>query len=302
MNWEDIERLAFKPATPISEFLQILANLGRFPQFLKLPLELQYMIWEYTWGPREVTIVPKKRAGFWTLCGTRLPASGYVNRVARREALRHYALRFAPQGWPAVYFDFKLDTLRIPSHIQALSYLGLSDLQRVESLMIPEWIPASPPRRPWPGTELENIVNLMTRPYTLLGEPDPIHRHLMTIRNIITINFKSLRKVTVLPFRTCQGSGCHECWRCHTELNEEEIKMKACTRTIQIPPRPYEWGHSIEITFPHYIGWANDPVQVRLCERDIAYLALSLEAAFGDDGQLSDQVEEFRSPRWGRVR
>ena len=73
-----------------------------------------------------------------TTTTTKPPISLLINSESRAETLRHYRLAFASLGSESrVYFNFALDWLVLRSHVNPFLVASLSDLQKLENVLLP---------------------------------------------------------------------------------------------------------------------------------------------------------------------
>lgn len=91
--------------------------LTSFHSFPKLPTEVRIMIWQLSVNPRVVEIEFSESRGFYTRVAT--PLSLRVNQDSRNAVLLLYPTCFGnPLYESRIVFNFELDTLLLPAHIQ----------------------------------------------------------------------------------------------------------------------------------------------------------------------------------------
>ncbi|CAJ2507347.1 Uu.00g085330.m01.CDS01 [Anthostomella pinea] len=118
-----------------------------FHFFSKLPSSVRRRIWRHTWEPREVVPTDFVQEGCFIRGAPydyheHMPASGYVNQESRQETILHYELSFrSPLNRAGVWFNFSLDTLFMPLHHRPWVHYDHDDLERLQRLSMPEWLP-----------------------------------------------------------------------------------------------------------------------------------------------------------------
>lgn len=139
-----------------------------FHLFGQLPTELRLEIWVHSWEPRTISLFPIDYDNLIRPGGkNRLPASGYVNYESRSETLRHYKRCFAhPDKSDFRWFNFRLDTLCVPTSMRDIEKLDYRDFRQVQRLIIPELLPGlacvwTPCPDTWPETAIQSFESPM---------------------------------------------------------------------------------------------------------------------------------------------
>ncbi|KAI1176384.1 hypothetical protein F4777DRAFT_597704 [Nemania sp. FL0916] len=140
-----------------------------FHRFGDLPQELRFQIWEATWEPRTVPLIPKQQLNQspWdpTWKRNRLPVSAYVNSESRSETLRQYFPCFPqPTKTDVRWFNPRLDTICLAKwySMQDFKFCNRGHLKKIERMIVPQLMPgfinASVPRADtWPEPLTESF-------------------------------------------------------------------------------------------------------------------------------------------------
>ncbi|KAI1113672.1 hypothetical protein F5Y14DRAFT_451864 [Nemania sp. NC0429] len=168
-----------------------------FPRFGELPTELRLEIWAHTWSPRAISLTPINRKDFRSSgAKNRLPTSAYVNSESRFETLRHYKRWFAQPDKPGFHwFNYRLDTLYMPTPLPLKDILDFIDIKKVQRLIVPASLPS--------------IVRAATLNCDIrsepVPEPVPESSELTMVEDQLKEKFPGLREVTMTTINWCEG-------------------------------------------------------------------------------------------------
>jgi len=108
-----------------------------FKKFLKLPPELQLMIWKFSYEPRviEMRFAKAYTSTQYDFVVKKLPAILHVSRNIREEALKDYQLLFKHKQCRApTYFNPEIDTLHLRDS-KSSEYIDYEQVSRTLSIM-----------------------------------------------------------------------------------------------------------------------------------------------------------------------
>lgn len=148
-----------------------------------------------------------------TTTDSKPPVSLFINSESRHETLLHFQTAFAIDGSDAkVYFNFALDSLKLPRHHPLGLCFEINDLQRLTSITVPELFPILPSFYkivgPFDFHRSRMVLNAQIPPVT--DGTVACYPEFDQAWQLLRWRFPNLREINLEPVSECKFHRVHE--------------------------------------------------------------------------------------------